>query len=116
MGWGYGELDGREVGYAVDATCDAEGCDQRIDRGLAYRCGGDLDGCGRYLCLDHLDGGPCEHEDSWEDEPAPGRILARHLLCDEVAVANANAGVAMCDREHGHEGSHMPHPSFWDAV
>lgn len=59
MGWGYGINDqGREVGYGVEATCDHEGCDEKIDRGLAYVCGGmhdgDEHGCGRYFCGEHL--------------------------------------------------------------
>lgn len=58
MGWAYGEIDGREVGYGVAATCDEDGCDTQIDRGLAYCCGGmhggAEDGCGRYFCGEHL--------------------------------------------------------------
>lgn len=66
MGWSVcvGE-DGREIGYAVDATCDHPECSQEIHRGLAYCCGGmhcgeeleTADGfyttCGRYFCEDH---------------------------------------------------------------
>lgn len=51
--------DGREAGYAVEATCDEPGCDAAIDRGLAYLCGqmpgGDEYGCGGYFCPDHLE-------------------------------------------------------------
>lgn len=60
MGWSYGHnRDGREIGYAVPATCDQEGCDEKIDRGLAHVCGGmhDADwnvGCGNYFCAEHL--------------------------------------------------------------
>lgn len=59
MGWGSGfNLEGREVGYLIDATCDLDGCDTEIDRGLAYVCGGMHDGgehgCGRYFCAQHL--------------------------------------------------------------
>lgn len=59
MGWGSGtNAQGREVGYCIDATCDLEGCDVAIDRGLAYCCGGMHDGgehgCGDYFCTDHL--------------------------------------------------------------
>jgi hypothetical protein len=50
--------DGREAGYAVDATCDEAGCAAEIDRGLAYLCGntpgGDEYGCGDYFCGAHL--------------------------------------------------------------
>jgi hypothetical protein len=59
MGWGYGvNTEGREVGYSVEATCDLDGCDAVIDRGLGYCCGGMHDGgkhgCGRYFCGEHL--------------------------------------------------------------
>lgn len=59
MGWSYGlNSDGREVGYSVDATCDADSCDTEIDRGLASVCGpmhgGGEDGCGGYFCASHL--------------------------------------------------------------
>jgi hypothetical protein len=59
MGWSYGQNnEGREVGYAVDAVCDKDGCDASINRGLAYVCGGmhdgDEHGCGRYVCSKHL--------------------------------------------------------------
>lgn len=62
MGWAYGIDDnGREIGYSVAATCDQDGCDAQIDRGLAYRCGelhceadDTMPGCGGYFCGDHL--------------------------------------------------------------
>ena len=69
MGWAHcGEdSDGRPIGYAVEATCDHPGCDERIDRGLSYCCGGmhggeaieNHDGtafvttCARYFCPEH---------------------------------------------------------------
>ncbi len=58
MGWGYGVLGGREVGYNVRATCEHPfECSTVIDRGLAYACGGmhgtDEGGCTRYVCVDH---------------------------------------------------------------
>ncbi len=83
MGWSYGELDRREVGYAVECTCDATGCEEVIDRGIDYRCGRGLDGCGRYLCYAHQTSSECEHEDMWDDAPDPGRVFARHLVDDQ---------------------------------
>ena len=59
MGWGSGATDeyGREIGYAIQATCDRRGCDAVFDRGLGYVCGGDhggeRGGCGRYFCGEH---------------------------------------------------------------
>jgi hypothetical protein len=58
MGWSYGIVNGRKVGYAVRAKCDKKGCKERIDRGLAYVCGdmhgGGEYGCGGYFCSEHL--------------------------------------------------------------
>ena len=60
---GYGSYllpDGREAGYNVEAVCDEPGCDEVIDRGLAYLCGDDpaglglTTGCGGYFCGEHL--------------------------------------------------------------
>lgn len=76
MGWGYGVVKGREVGYSVEATCDQEGCKAAIDRGLAYLCGqmhgqDDGDGCGKYFCSEHGSfGGPCTHGENAE-RPVP---------------------------------------------
>lgn len=55
MGWGHGIIDGKEVGYGVEAVCEHSGCDEAIDRGLAYRCGSTPDeGCNGYFCESHL--------------------------------------------------------------
>lgn len=60
MGWGHcgHDDDDRPIGYAITATCDEPGCSAKIDRGLAYACGGmhggGKHGCGRYFCPAHL--------------------------------------------------------------
>jgi hypothetical protein len=58
MGWAYGIVNGRKVGYSVAAKCDKRGCKTKIDRGLAYCCGdmhgGDDKHCGGYFCYEHL--------------------------------------------------------------
>lgn len=60
MGWEIG-FDGnwnRDVGYGVPAICDHPGCNEKIDRGLAFVCGGEPmggdKGCGLYFCGNHL--------------------------------------------------------------
>lgn len=62
MGWADCGKDsnGRPIGYAHEATCDYKGCNAKIDRGLAYSCGGmhgtgeeDFD-CEGYFCSKHL--------------------------------------------------------------
>jgi hypothetical protein len=53
-----------EAGYGVTATCEKDGCEEQIDRGLAYLCGkapgGDEYGCGGYYCEKDLYMGPTE--------------------------------------------------------
>lgn len=60
MGWANcgDDSKGRPIGYAHPATCDHDGCDKPIDRGLAYACGG-MHGeedysCEGYFCSEHL--------------------------------------------------------------
>jgi hypothetical protein len=62
MGWANCGTDtrGRAIGYAHRATCDHPGCTAKIDRGLAYACGGmhgeDEVSCERYFCEKHRSG------------------------------------------------------------
>jgi len=69
VGWGHcGEVNGREVGYLIEAECDHPECNAKIDRGLGFCCGGmhggggyyhkgtgEHHGCGGYFCGDHLE-------------------------------------------------------------
>lgn len=56
MGWsiGYDPYWQRDVGYGVPAVCDHPGCNEKINRGLGYVCGGEPygepGGCGLYFC------------------------------------------------------------------
>lgn len=49
-----------EAGYGVETVCEQDGCEEQIDRGLAYLCGEtpgeDGYGCGGYFCGEHLYG------------------------------------------------------------
>lgn len=59
MGWqiGYDENRERDIGYGVPAICDHPGCNEEIDRGRDYLCGGPTrkgKGCGLYFCDRHL--------------------------------------------------------------
>jgi hypothetical protein len=64
MGWANCGEDsrGRPIGYAHPARCDEQGCEEKIDRGLAHACGGmhgteDRKGdscCEGYFCDKHL--------------------------------------------------------------
>lgn len=88
MGWsiGYDEKWKRDIGYGVPAYCDHPGCEEVIDRGLAYVCcdaepyGGEH-GCGLFFCLQHNGGdSECKHEGF---TPAPDHPdWMRHKLGD----------------------------------
>lgn len=60
MGWsiGFDSKWDRDIGYGVPATCDHPDCTTKIDRGLAYVCGGEPyggeRGCGLYFCGRHM--------------------------------------------------------------
>jgi hypothetical protein len=60
MGWsiGYDSSWKRDIGYGVPAVCDHPDCNEEIDRGLSYVCGGQPyggdRGCGLYFCGNHL--------------------------------------------------------------
>jgi len=62
MGWRYCGQDneGRDIGYGISATCDQQGCDVKIDRGLGFVCGGmhgeDEWSCEKYFCEQHRRG------------------------------------------------------------
>lgn len=59
MGWANcgKDSEGRPIGYAHGATCDQEGCNTKIDRGLAFACGSmhgsDEVSCEKYFCEAH---------------------------------------------------------------
>ena len=59
MSWalGFDRNWNRDVGYGVPAFCDAPGCNEKIDRGLSYVCGGEPfggeHGCGLHFCGKH---------------------------------------------------------------
>lgn len=60
MGWsiGFDSNWNRDIGYGVPAVCDHPKCNEAIDRGLGYVCGGDPyggeHGCGLFFCGQHL--------------------------------------------------------------
>lgn len=60
MGWsdcGINSTTGEPMGYGHKGVCHAKGCNQKIDHGLSYVCGGmhggDIYGCGYYFCAEH---------------------------------------------------------------
>ena len=59
MGWsiGYDAHWERDVGYGVPCLCDHPDCNEEINRGLGYVCGGEPFGgdfCGLYFCGKHM--------------------------------------------------------------
>lgn len=51
----YDGKDGRDQGYGVPAICDHPDCNNEIDRGIGYACGGDPhETCGLFFCAEHL--------------------------------------------------------------
>ena len=60
MGWsiGYDSKWKRDIGYGVPAVCDHPDCNNEIDRGLSYVCGGEPyggdHGCGLFFCDEHM--------------------------------------------------------------
>lgn len=59
MGWSDCGTDsqGRPIGYGHSGPCDEPDCQEEIDRGLSYACGGmhgEDNSCEGYFCSSHL--------------------------------------------------------------
>jgi hypothetical protein len=71
MGWGHGvDTDPRtgkerDVGYLIAAPCDFPRCKAKIDRGMAYACGGDHASLSERGCAGYF----CERHRGYEDRP-----------------------------------------------
>ena len=109
MGWGDCGLDskGRPIGYLFEATCDYEGCDEKIDRGLSYACGGmhgEATGydCEGYFCDKHMS---CGFE--IPDVECPQLCLnceARLILDDDLTVVGVKDDIFIEDISDGRIG------------
>lgn len=56
MGYQIYKVGNRWGGYGVPAICEYPGCNEEIDRGMSYACGGEPfseHGCDRYFCEKH---------------------------------------------------------------
>lgn len=99
MSWAVGQnAEGRWIGYGVPTECDHPDCHKKINRGMAYACGGDSisdpdePGCGLFFCEEHLywnqkDGVfTCERclecEEPFKEKP-DAEEWVRHMLTDE---------------------------------
>lgn len=75
MGYQVYEVGKRWGGYGVPAYCEHPYCNEEIDRGMSYACGGEPFseyGCDRYFCEKHRnftyfnseeEDGLCKHEE-----------------------------------------------------
>lgn len=104
MGYAHYNLpDGREAGYAVEASCDQPGCTETINRGIDFLCGDSPDGhrdpdepgCGRYYCDEHI------REDI-------------HNCPDPRCPVYEPTGYETCDLVRGHEGLHRNDWCTWE--
>jgi len=77
MGWsiGWDNTWKRDIGYGVPALCDHPDCNEKIDRGLNYICGGvpygSDKGCGLFFCEKHKNLDLCERCENNEDPFEP---------------------------------------------
>lgn len=95
MGWsiGYDNNWKRDIGYGVPAVCDHPKCNEEINRGLGYVCGGEPyggeKGCGLFFCGKHLNWigqkcPRCAHYKPPYKNPKPDcEEWIRHKLTDE---------------------------------
>ena len=95
MGWANcgNDKNGRPIGYAHEAVCDHPGCNEKIDRGLSYACGGmhgeDEYGCDKYFCSAHLS--------NWVETDS-GEIVR---VCDECKKVLIESGQWTDDENEG---------------
>lgn len=78
MGYQVYKVGRRWGGYGVPTFCEHPGCNEEIDRGVSYACGGapfSEHGCDRYFCSKHLqhvyfkdDGSRCRHRNDCDCE------------------------------------------------
>lgn len=82
MGYQVYQVGPRWGGYGVPAICEQPYCNEEIDRGVSFACGGEPfseHGCDRYFCSKHLhhtyfdpeqSDGICKHKEDCECETA----------------------------------------------
>jgi len=94
------DSQGRPIGYAFEAVCDEPECEQVIDRGLAYACGGmhgeTQYGCEKYFCVKHLDMVGLPDDEYKEFCPSCRRAM---LLNDENSFIEWKEGANDSEKE-----------------
>lgn len=86
------DSSGRPIGYAFSATCDHDGCNQKIDRGLSFACG-DMHGATEYGCELYFCG---DHRDNFVDDGDRGV-----RVCDSCARSLVESGEWYFDEDEG---------------
>lgn len=93
MGWGNCGTDskGREIGYHHMASCDQDGFEAEIDRGLSHACGGMHGDCGGqacegYFCGEHLF--YVDHEAMGYEELTNGQLCGSCLKAAKQEIAD----------------------------
>ena len=94
MGWADCGTDtnDRHIGYAFEAICDYEGCNEKIDRGLSYVCG-DMHGedevsCEKYYCENHRN-----NYIEWDDKELKICDECKNILIDSGEWAENEDGI-----------------------
>lgn len=111
MSWsiGWDSHWNRDIGYGVPAYCDHPQCNEEIDRGLAFVCGGEPYGggigCGLYFCEKHHSFHPslCERCENKQEpfSPKPDHPeWTHHKMTDESwAEWRKEKGIATLEKE-----------------
>jgi len=83
MGYQVYMVGKRYGGYGVPSYCEHPKCDEEIDRGVSYACGGEPFselGCDRYFCGKHRD------YESWDGEKGAWCQHTHDCDCEGVEV------------------------------
>lgn len=97
-----------QAGYAIETTCEKDGCDEKTDRGLGNLCGqtpgGDEHGCGGYFCGQHLlDDNRCERCAATADDERREPCGEGHCRCYGQGAEHAECACG-CDCPRDEDG------------
>lgn len=95
MGYAYYEIKRpngipMKRGYSVDCKCHKRGCQERIDRGIAYLCYS----CTWYFCEEHKTTAYCNHDEPIEVECFAGE---GSQVCEKCAKELERDSDEYCD-------------------
>ena len=95
MGYQVYKVGRRWGGYGVPAVCEHPECNEEIDRGMSYACGGEPFselGCDRYFCSKHLNytGFKCDGSDERCDHEEDDCGCTFAEVCERCAKGEAS--------------------------